>query len=728
MVRIIGLAALVAGIWLLSAANLWRPQALSADAPASQFSAARAQAVLGRVLADQRPHPAGSAEAESVRGRILQELARMGIYARTQIGMSCRSEPRWRNIPCATVTNIIAAVSPGAGKAADKDVVLMAHADSVAAGPGAGDDGSGVAILLETIRALKARGSAGRHGIVAVFTDGEENGLLGANLFLKDPLRRARTGAMINVEARGNQGPSYLFQTSKGNGKLIDLYAHSVKRYATSSLYGEIYKYLPNDTDLTPVLAAGIPGYNFAFIGNSAQYHTPLDRRENLDPRSIQQQGDSVLALADALSRTDTGALKGEDAVYLDIWELWLPRLAAGWALPLSIAAFLLIVVANLQTPRPRRDLPQPLLAAAMPALLLAGSVGIGFLLHGLAAWIAGVSDPSFAHPVWLRLSLAFGVFAVALPAAQRAGGIACWLWLSGLAVVSAILAPGLSPYFLFPSLVAAPLLLATSRGGRSVALFIAALAALVIWIGLNAGAEPIMGLKLHPLFTVTAAFGLLALLPLLRPAAQWGRASAGSLLLALLLAVVAGFQPAFSEQAPQRLNLRYVEQDGKAWWLADPVAQLPASLRAAAPFSASPRRLVDYGYVAPAGSAQFPAPSALVQRSGDTVTLTLNAAGDGVALLVPREAALKSLTLGDATATADGQETVISCATQDCGSARLVLELGSPSPVQLTLIARRRGLPPRGAKLIKARPSWSVPSQSGDATLLVTSVPVPAR
>jgi hypothetical protein len=217
-------------------------------------------------------------------------------------------------------------------------------------------------------------------------------------------------------------------------------------------------------------------------------------------------------------------------------------------------------------------------------------------------------------------------------------------------------------------------------------------------------------------------------LLPLLRPATQWGWASAGSLVLALLLAVVAGFQPGFSAEAPQRLNLRYVEQDGKAWWLADPVAHLPLTLRAAAKFSASPQLLVDYGYVAPAGAAQFPAPSALVQRSGDTVTLTLNAAGDGVALLVPKEAALKSLTLGDAAVTADGQETVISCATPDCGSARLVLELGSSSSVQLTLIARRRGLPPQGVKLIKARPSWAVPSQAGDATLLGTSVPVPAR
>ena len=51
------------------------------------------------------------------------------------------------------------------------------------------------------------------------------------------------------------------------------------------------------------MLAAGIAGYNFAFIGNVAHYHTPLDRRENIDPRSLQQHGDAVLALAEALAR-----------------------------------------------------------------------------------------------------------------------------------------------------------------------------------------------------------------------------------------------------------------------------------------------------------------------------------------------------------------------------------------------------------------------------------------
>ena len=67
---------------------------------------------------------------------------------------------------------------------------------------------------------------------------------------------------------------------------------------------------------------------------------------------------------------------------------------------------------------------------------------------------------------------------------------------------------------------------------------------------------------------------------------------------------MIAGFQPAYSTDQPERLNLRYVEKDGQAWWLADPVPQLPASLRAVAAFSMTPQVVVAWrGYVAPAGA-----------------------------------------------------------------------------------------------------------------------------
>jgi hypothetical protein len=720
MGRIWGLAALAAGIWLLSVYGQSMPGALGTDAPATAFSWARADAALGRVLGPERPHPVGSPEAALVRGRILKELAVMGVAARQQSQMSCVSEARWHQVNCATVTNIIADVLPGSGKS----VLLMAHSDSVAAGPGAGDDGSGVAVLLETIRALKARGVRAGRPVTALFSDGEEPGLMGASAYIREA--RDNIAAVVNVDVRGDSGTSFLFQTSPGDAGLIGLYAKGVSHYATSSISDEIYKYMPNDTDLTPALAAGLPGANFAFVGDVAAYHTPLDRRANLDPRSVQQQGDNMLAMADGLRQAEPAQLKSGELIYLDILGVWLPRLPRPWALPLSVLAFAVIAIAGLLTPRERRALPRPVLAVLMPLLLLAGAVGMGFVLNGLAAWISGQDDPSYASPVWLRLSLALGVWAVALVTARLSSAIACWLWLAALAIACALWLPGATPYFLFPALVAAPLLLATVRGLREEALLVAALVALVIWIGFVAIGEQLMGLGLHEMFTASAALGLIAVLPLLRKARGFGLSFAVSLAAALVLAAVAGLRPAYSGTAPERLNLRYVERDGQAWWVADPVRHLPDSLRVAAHFSAGVQRLPATGYAAPAGPAHFPAPNAQVSRQGHDVTLTLNAPGDGVTLLLPREVQLQSLTIAGLQAQAQGAVDTVICATPDCGRRPMTLHLGTSAPFEILLRSVRRGLPPQGGALLKARPPQAVPYQTGDVTLLIRKITIP--
>jgi hypothetical protein len=58
MGRIWGLAALAVAVWLLAVYAQSRPAPLGLDAPATQFSAARADAVLGGLLGDQQPRPA----------------------------------------------------------------------------------------------------------------------------------------------------------------------------------------------------------------------------------------------------------------------------------------------------------------------------------------------------------------------------------------------------------------------------------------------------------------------------------------------------------------------------------------------------------------------------------------------------------------------------------------------------------------------------------------------
>ena len=131
-------------------------------------------------------------------------------------------------------------------------------------------------------------------------------------------------------------------------------------------------------------------------------------------------------------------------------------------------------------------------------------------------------------------------------------------------------------------------------------------------------------------------------------------------------------------------------------------------------------------GYVAPAGAARHPAPSAHVTRLGDIVTLDLEAQGDGVMLDVPAAARLRAATVGGVTIPGDEKRTSIVCGTPDC--SRIILRLASSAPLSLDLRLYRRGLPPEGVKLLAARGPLAVPSQGGDRTVLAAKIAIPAR
>ena len=621
-----GLALLALAVWLLSHYQYDPHVAAPASAPAESFSSARAEATLATILGPERPHPVGSAENAAVRARIIDQFAKLGVQAKTYRAFTCNAWRKLSYVACATVTDIIADAIPGEGKA----IVLLAHYDSVPAGPGASDDESGVATVLETVRALKARGGKSLHPVIAVISDGEEGGLLGANAFLQNDALKARVGVVVNVEARGTRGPSLLFQTSPGDGRLIDLYAKSVPTLATSSLYAEIYKVLPNDTDLTLFIRAGFPSFNFAFADNVRYYHSPLDIRANLDPATLQMHGDNMLGVAGALEQTDFAALKGGNDVYISLFGTMLPRLPSSWALPLAAIVLIgLLVAAWLAgTGLTLRCA----LAAGVPLLLLIGSGLFGWLLSFIAQIVSGHPDPTYAYPTVMRFALGFAVWTMTLLVSRLANGnlaaAASWLWFAVLGVITAAYLPGLSPYFVFPALVAAVLLLATARGGwmndwGQAALFVSAFAAFVIWIGLVVAGETLMGLRLHPLFTIPLAFAFMAAVPLLAsrpmPREAWIVSVAISAAAAIVLAVVAGLQPSYSKLSPQRVNIVYLENGARpARFIADTswkgigTESIPASLMKAGPFTLDSDAWeglypVGSGYVTPAGDALYP-------------------------------------------------------------------------------------------------------------------------
>jgi hypothetical protein len=320
-------AALVLALALIAAALALRPPpALHVNALDGAFSAGRAMADV-RAIA-QKPHPMGSPEIARVQAYVLGRMTALGLSPEARPFASGQGSGQ----------NLLG-VLPGADRSAPA-LLLMAHADSVPAGPGAADDGAGVAAVLETLRALKTSAPLKRD-VMVLITDGEERCLCGSRAFFTIDPARARVGMVINLEARGNRGRAAMFETHRNAAPMISLLADANALGGASSLMPDIYRALPNDTDLSPALKHGYAGMNFAFFGGVDAYHHPADTPEALDPASLQHIGDQVLRAARALAGTSTLPARAPDQVYADLLGgpvLQYPAFAA-WALLLLAVA-----------------------------------------------------------------------------------------------------------------------------------------------------------------------------------------------------------------------------------------------------------------------------------------------------------------------------------------------------------------------------------------------------
>ncbi|MEO8726258.1 MAG: M28 family peptidase [Acidobacteriaceae bacterium] len=312
------------------------PRATSRAAPMTEFSSARAMEMLKQIA--QKPHPVGSAEHERVREQLVSDLTALGLPP--QVETYTGVETIGHGIIAGKVSNIIARLP---GSANSRAVVLTAHYDSVERAPGAGDDGGGVVTILETLRALKA-GPPLKNDVIALFTDGEEEGLLGAHAAaVHDPWLRD-AGVLFNFEGRGDRGVSFLFETSSGNQRLVEEFAKAAPYPFGSSLNYSIYKMMPNDTDFTVFRRAGIAGLNFAWAERFEAYHSRLDTPANLDERSLEHDGTYALALTRHFGDLNLKQIalqdaKGRDEVFFDWFGPYFVHYPVAWVLPLFIAA-----------------------------------------------------------------------------------------------------------------------------------------------------------------------------------------------------------------------------------------------------------------------------------------------------------------------------------------------------------------------------------------------------
>lgn len=328
----------------LSLRSLRPPAPVAATAPDSVFSAERAWRHVETIAI--APHPVGSAAHERVRDYLVGQLRAIGIEPRVEVGTGTLRVQNGVERDVA-LRNIVAVLP---GTAPTGAVALVCHYDSHPRAPGAGDDGLAVAALLEAARALRAAPSL-RNDLVLVFTDGEELGLLGALSFVEADPAAGNVRVVLNFEGRGSHGPVLMFETGPGNAALVRTFHRADPRPVASSLFPEAYRYLPNDTDFTVFLRAGIRGLNFAHIDRAETYHHPSDTPANASRATLQHHGEHALAMARAFGALDLAALPGPasgDAIYFNIPGVGLVRYPASLAVPHAVAVLALWIAAVL--------------------------------------------------------------------------------------------------------------------------------------------------------------------------------------------------------------------------------------------------------------------------------------------------------------------------------------------------------------------------------------------
>lgn len=458
LLAFLAVLAAVVGLAYFTIARLNPPAAVAANAPPTEFSSERAMKIVRAISV--KPHPIGTSANREVRDYLLSELKALGLAPEVQraTGMNLR----WGGIiPAGTVENILVRLK---GTEGGKAVLLMAHYDTVPNAPGAADNGAGVATVIETLRALRAVAPL-KNDVIALLTDGEEVGLLGSEAFIREHPWAKDIGLVLNFEARGNGGPSIMFETSEQNGWLISHFAQASQRPVANSLSYELYRLMPFDTDMRPFKESGFPGLNFAFISGPNHQHNKTDVPELIDERSVQHHGAQALALTRQFGGADLNGVQQGKSVYFDLLGSLIVRYSEGWVLPLAALVGMLCVCVialglkrgQIQTSRIAAGAGAFLLCLILPAIagtLLWWALRIFYPDHRIF-----VQEHTYNSGLYM---VGFLALAVAINASLYvlflkrvgvsnliAGGLICWTL---LLLTTSLLLPGGSYLFMWPA------------------------------------------------------------------------------------------------------------------------------------------------------------------------------------------------------------------------------------------------------------------------------------
>jgi hypothetical protein len=614
--------------------------------------------------------------------------------------------------------------------------LLNAHYDSTPTGPGASDDGLGVATLIEVAANLHALPPP--RPVTFLFNEGEEFGLNGARAFVvHDPLA-SEVDSLINIDTRGVSGPALMFETNLPNGPALADYARATRRPYANSVSADFATLIPNTTDVTVFKERGWKTLSYSIIGNETRYHSPGDTVAALDRASLYHVGSEILAATRMVAGEPRGGA-GTRMVFTDI---------AGRAfvvLPLLVAAGLLIAILFGTAIIAYRE---KAIGAPLGKLALAAS---GAML-GTAALVAlvGLAQPGDywrAYPIVAYLAVYATMLAIEAALLARLAGaidrkklrIGCWLLIILFGALLSIALPGASIYFLAAPLIALAAMLIDRRWGvAATALFwIAALVQLVLFAELLTLIE--MLLVDGPISAVVPLAVFAALPVLVEVMARQGTGRSLALLgsAALILWGGALAMPRTSAERPGAMTVSYVRDDvskQSLWAISNKRSPLPGAVKRLGQW-----RDVELAYngrhrwisEAPLLDTSMPSVrmlSSVANGNQRIIRLALNRGGaDVIGLRFAKEVPLLAMGLAgqprQVSTNATPGPSSINCGGRACDGLVIEIRLAGQTPVKARLIGTRFAIPAQAKPLIDARPVHTQTQYAPDNEVRVRSV-----
>ena len=202
-----------------------------------------------------------------------------------------------RTLPDVVSANVIAEIR---GAELPNEVVLIGgHLDSWDLGTGAIDNGSGVAMVMETMRALHELGMRPKRTIRCVLFMNEENGLKGGHGYFDNVAKKEELRNHVAViETDAGAAPPVGFITTLEGKALERVQSRTRVLSRIAPIRFDSSQHIGADT--SPLTDAGIPG--FGLVPDPRHYfdyhHSPADTLDKVDPKALAQDTAAVAALA----------------------------------------------------------------------------------------------------------------------------------------------------------------------------------------------------------------------------------------------------------------------------------------------------------------------------------------------------------------------------------------------------------------------------------------------